>query len=108
MLFATFQIRNKLLNIGSEMSDEFLEDMSTFKMFVTGDYLSVEEKFKSKQTISPYAKMLFIANELPAVADKTNGFYRRLEIIPLETSFTDEDAKSFNIKDLLTSEALEY
>ena len=106
--FATFQIRNKLLNIGSEMSDEFLEDMSTFKMFVTGDYLSVEEKFKSKQTISPYAKMLFIANELPAVADKTNGFYRRLEIIPLETSFTDEDAKSFNIKDLLTSEALEY
>lgn len=106
--FATFGIKDKLLNIGAEMTEDYLDDMSTFKMFSTGDYLSVEEKFKAKQFIKPYAKFIFIANELPAVSDKTDGFYRRLQIIPLEKSFTDEEAKDFNIDRLLTKEALEY
>lgn len=106
--FATFGIKDKLLNIGAEMTEDFLEDMSTFKMFATGDNLSVEDKFKTKQFIKPYAKFIFIANELPSVADKTNAFYRRLQIIPLEKSFTDEEANNFNINELLTKEALEY
>lgn len=106
--FSTFEMKDKLLNIGAEMNEDFLNDMSTFKMFSSGDDLSVEEKFKSKQSVSPYVKLIFIANELPSVADKTNGFYRRLEIIPLETSFTEEDSKNFHIEDLLTSNALEY
>lgn len=106
--FATSTIKGKLLNIGTEMTEDNLDDVSIFKMFATGDNLTTEEKFKAKQTISPYAKFIFNANELPIVSDKTNGFYRRLQIIPLETSFTDEDAKAFNIKDLLTLEALEY
>ena len=106
--FATFGIKGKLLNIGAEMTETFLDDMSTFKMFSTGDNLSVEEKFKSRHTISPYAKFIFIANELPSVSDKTNAFYRRLHVIPLETTFTDKDSKNFNIKDILCTDALEY
>lgn len=106
--FATSGIKGKLLNIGSEMTEDYLEDVSIIKMFITGDYLEVEEKHKAKESISPYAKFIFNANTLPRVADKTNGFYRRLQIIPLETSFSDEDARKFNINDILTEEALEY
>lgn len=106
--FATSVIKGKILNIGSEMSEEFLSDTSIFKMFSTGDYLTVEEKFKSKQTISPYAKFIFNANELPIVADKTNAFYRRLQIIPLETSFSESDSKLFDINEILTNASLEY
>ena len=94
--FAGAGIKGKLLNVGSEMTDEFIEDVSNFKMYITGDEVEIEEKFKPRQKIKPYAKFIFSANELPTVADKTDGFYRRLQIIPLEYSFTDKDRKSFD------------
>ena len=106
--FAVAGIKGKLLNTGAEMTEEYLRDISILKMSITGDDIEIEEKFKTREIISPYAKFIFNANTLPRVADKTNGFYRRLHIIPLETSFTDEDAKEFDINELLTEEALEY
>ena len=106
--FAASGIKSKLLNTGSEMTNEYIEDIEIFKNFITGDELEIEEKFKPRQKISPYAKFIFSANELPIVADKTNGFYRRLQIIPLEYSFTDKDAQNFNFNELVSKEALEY
>lgn len=106
--FAGSGIKNKLLNSGSEMTDEYIVDVEIFKKWVTGDYLDIEEKFKPKQKIRPYAKFIFSANELPRVADKTDGFYRRLQIIPLEYSFTDKDRKAFDFNKLISKEALEY
>lgn len=106
--FAGSGIKNKLLNSGSEMTDEYIEDVEIFKKYVTGDYLEIEEKFKPRQKIRPYAKFIFSANELPRVADKTDGFYRRLQIIPLEYSFTDKDRKNFDFNKLISKEALEY
>lgn len=106
--FAGFGIKGKILNVGSEMTEEYLKDVSIFKMWISGDNLEVERKFKDRQTIYPYAKFIFNANTLPRVADKTNAFYRRLHIIPFETVFTDEDSKQFDINKILTDEALEY
>lgn len=106
--FASSGIKGKLLDIGSEMTKEYLKDVSAFKQWITGDELEVEEKFKAKQTINPYAKFIFNANELPKVADKTNGFYRRLHIIPFEAQFSKDDNRSFNFDSLVTQQALEY
>ena len=41
-------------------------------------------------------------------AYKTDGFYRRLQIIPLEYSFTNKDRKSFDFNKLVSKESLEY
>lgn len=106
--FASSGIKGRLLNIGSEMTDEFIDDVSNFKMWITGDEVEIEEKFKARQKISPYAKFIFSANELPRVVDKTEGFYRRLQLIPLEYQFTDRDAQKFNFNELVNEEALEY
>jgi len=106
--FAGIGVKGKILNIGAEMTDKYIEDVSKFKEWITGDDLEVEQKFKPRQTIRPYAKFIFNANKLPKVADKTDGFYRRLQLIPLETSFTDEDAQKFNFEELISKEALEY
>lgn len=106
--FASSGIKGKLLDIGSEMTKEYLKDVSAFKQWITGDELEVEEKFKAKQTINPYAKFIFNANELPKVADKTNGFYRRIHIIPFEAQFSKEDNRDFNFDALVTPQALEY
>lgn len=106
--FSAAGVKGKILNTGSEMTDEYIEDVEIFKSWITGDDLEIEEKFKPKQTIRPYAKFIFNANKLPSVADKTDGFYRRLQIIPLEYSFTNKDKKIFDFNKVVCKEGLEY
>lgn len=106
--FASGSIKGKLVDMGSEMSKEYLKDVSTFKQWVTGDEITIEEKFKPKQQINPYAKFIFNANELPKVSDKTDGFYRRLHIILMEAQFNKSDNKAFSFSDITTEEAMEW
>ena len=106
--FSVSEIKGKLVNIVSEMTKEFLKDSSVFKQIVTGDTTTVEEKFKDRHTIKPYAKHIFTANELPKVADTSNGYFRRLFIIPFEAVFTDLEKINFNFKELITEQALDY
>lgn len=86
--FSVLEIKGKLVNIVSEMTKEFLKDSSVFKQIVTGDTITVEEKFKDRYTIKPYTKHIFIANKLPKVADTSNGYFRKLFVIPFEAVFT--------------------
>lgn len=106
--FSVSEIKGKLVNIVSEMTKEFLKDSSVFKQIVTGDTITVEEKFKDRHTIKPYAKHIFTANELPKVADTSNGYFRRLFIIPFEAVFTDFEKANFNFKELVTQNSLDY
>lgn len=106
--FSVSEIKGKLVNMVSEMTKEFLKDSSVFKQIVTGDTATVEEKFKDRHTIKPYAKHIFTANELPKVADTSNGYFRRLFIIPFEAVFTDLEKINFNFKELITEQALDY
>lgn len=106
--FASGAIKGKLVDMGSEMSKEYLKDVSTFKQWVTGDEIAIEEKFKAKQKINPYAKFIFNANELPKVSDKTDGFYRRLHIILMEAKFNKSENKAFKFSDIVTEEAMEW
>lgn len=106
--FSVSEIKGKLVNIVSEMTKEFLKDSSVFKQIVTGDTINVEEKFKDRHTIKPYAKHIFTANELPKVVDTSNGYFRRLFIIPFEAVFTETEKSNFNFNELVTQQALEY
>lgn len=106
--FSVSEIKGKLVNMVSEMTKEFLKDSSVFKQIVTGDTTTVEEKFKDRHTIKQYAKHIFTANELPKVADTSNGYFRRLFIIPFEAVFTDLEKINFNFKELITEQALDY
>lgn len=106
--FSVSEIKGKLVNMVSEMTKEFLKDSSVFKQIVNGDTTTVEEKFKDRHTIKPYAKHIFTANELPKVADTSNGYFRRLFIIPFEAVFTDLEKINFNFKELITEQALDY
>lgn len=106
--FSISEVKGKLVNIVSEMTKEFLKDSSVFKQMVTGDTITVEEKFKDRYTIKPYAKHIFTANELPKVADTSNGYFRRLFIIPFEAVFTEEEKRKFNFNELIAQEAIDY
>lgn len=106
--FYAAELTNKLLNVVSELPRNHLKSVEVFKSIVTGDKMSVEQKYKDRFTIKPYAKSIFTANELPRVDDTTEGFYRRLQIVLFETKFTNEQQKNFNERNLITPEALDY
>lgn len=106
--FYAAEIKDKLLNTVAELPRTSLDSVEIFKSVVTGDSLSVEEKFKDRYEIRPYAKHIFTANELPDVLDTSNGFYRRLNIVKFDAKFTDEEKQNFDISKLLTNRAIDY
>lgn len=106
--FSASGIKGKILNTRAEMPNTYIRNVGKLKELIGGDSIEIEEKYKTKQIITPYAKYIFNANELPKVADKTNGFYRRFQIIMFEHSFTSKDLQAFDFNELVSQKALEY
>ena len=106
--FAPSDLADKLLNTTSELPKTDIKSVDIFKGLVTGDRMAVDRKYKKIINIKPYAKHIFATNSLPVVADETNGYYRRLNILLFEKKFTIEEQNNFKEENLLTPEALDY
>ncbi len=106
--FAGYGIQGKILNLGSEMTNTYLKDISLFKALTGGDAVEIEKKYEDRKTILPYAKFIFCANSLPHVSDNTDGFFRRIHIIHFEKSFSNEEISKFDINKVLNDDALIY
>ena len=102
------ELSNKLLNIIHEVKNISLTDISKFKAVISGDELSVEEKYKNRYKIKPFAHHIFAMNNLPAVKNGDEGFYRRLHIVPFEHKFSEEEQEQFNFDNLVTDSSLNY
>lgn len=82
--FASFGLMGKLLNSCADLEVTALEDTSVLKKVLGEDTLRAEQKGKDAVSFKSYAKLIFSTNELPLVrAEKTNGFYRRLLVLPM-------------------------
>lgn len=108
--FKTIEIFGKLANLGDDINDEFIKDVSIFKKLVTGDPIMAEKKGKDPVNFRSYAKLIFSANALPRMKDKSGAVLDRLIIVPFNARFSRQDA-DFDpfIKDKLTSrDSIEY
>jgi putative DNA primase/helicase len=75
-------LRNKLLNIDSEMTSVFNRiNYEELKKIISGEPIQVKLLFKDMFKISNYAKMIAACNELPP-HEHTNAFARRLLVVP--------------------------
>lgn len=108
--FKPAELYNKLANIGDDISAKYLENSSVFKKVVTGESFVVQRKYAQPFELESYATQIYCANELPPVHDKSDGFSRRILIIPFNAKFTkaDPDYDPFIEDKLLTDEALQY
>lgn len=104
--FRPSMLFRKLANLGDDIGDEFIGDTAIFKKFVSGDPVTVEKKNKDPFTFTNYAKMIFSANTIPRVKDRTGAVLDRLIIIPFNAKF-DKNSKDYRpfIKDELREEA---
>lgn len=90
--FKTAELFGKLCNVGDDIGDEFIANAAVFKKLVTGDRISVEKKGQDPFEFNNYSKMLFSANNIPRIKDKTGAVQRRLVIIPFDARFSENDA----------------
>jgi putative DNA primase/helicase len=108
--FSKASLYGKLANIGDDISDEFVADASLFKKITDGGRIQVEKKGQDPFEFNPYVKLIFSANNMPRIKDKTGAVLRRLVIIPFNATFSEDDPDyNPNIKNELTElVAIEY
>lgn len=108
--FSTIMLVGKLANLGDDISDEFNSDISVFKKIVTGNQITAQQKGQPEFQFKPFCKLLFSANNIPRIKDRTGAAQRRLLIIPFEAKFSKPDADYDNtiIFKLKAQESIEY
>lgn len=88
--FKTAEMVGKLANIGDDISDEFIGNSAIFKKLVTGERISVERKGGDPFEFNNYSKLVFSANDIPRIKDKSGAVLDRLVIVPFNAKFTVE------------------
>lgn len=108
--FKTAELFGKLANIGDDISDDFIPDVSIFKKLVSGDRVNAERKGRDPFEFNSYAKLLFSANEMPRMRDKTGAVIDRLVIVPFTATFSksDPDFDPYIKYKLRTPDAMSY
>lgn len=90
--FASSDLYNKLLNENGDLSQNTLPNVNVFKMLISNkDAIRAQRKGERAFDFINFAKIIFAANKLPRVKDDTTGFYRRIEILPFEHVFTEQE-----------------
>ena len=93
--FKTAEIVGKLANIGDDIGDEFIKNPAIFKKVVSGDRITVERKGIDPFAFNNYAKLLFSANNIPRIKDKSGAVLDRLIIVPFNATF-DKNAPDYD------------
>lgn len=108
--FKPAELHGKLANIGDDISAKYLDNSSVFKKVVTGEAFMVQRKYAQPFELECYATQIFCANELPQVSDKTDGFTRRIVIVPFNAKFSKNDADydPFIEDKLMSDESISY
>ncbi len=89
--FETANIRDKLVNICSDIDAIYLNETGIIKTLIAGEPLRGEYKYGTSFDFRPVVRLIFSANEIPTSRDKTDAFYRRLEIVKFPNKFSKSD-----------------
>lgn len=108
--FKTAELFGKLANIGDDIGDEFIPNPAVFKKLVSGDRLNTERKGRDPFDFNNYSKLLFSANAIPRIKDKSGAVIDRLIIVPFDARFSpnDPDFDPYIKYKLRKPESMEY
>ena len=84
-------LAGKLANIGDDIGDEFIPNPAIFKKLVSGDRINAERKGQDPFDFDNYSKLLFSANDIPRIKDKSGAVLSRLVIVPFDARFSKDD-----------------
>lgn len=82
--FSSIELMGMLVNSCADLEIGALTDTSMLKKLVGEDSIKGEKKGEDLVFFKNYAKLIFSTNELPMIkSEKTNAFYRRLLVFPM-------------------------
>ena len=99
--FLIGQLKDKLVNVASEIATNRPTDTSCFKDAVTGGLLMADQKHGKPFAFYPIAKHIFSMNETPKITDKSYGFQRRPIVIKFMERFEGEKRDPYLTKKLI-------
>src|SRR5262249_32360412 len=85
-LMATF---GKLANIAPEVDNVRIAE-GIVKQFVAGDVVYVDRKGRESIDFRPTARLVVATNNRPTIADRSNGFWRRVLYVPFRVAVPPE------------------
>ena len=86
--FATTLMKNKIFNLGDDISSNYIDETDILKKVVTGEAMVVEEKGKQGKSESYNITLIFTANKIPRVKDPTGAVLRRAMILMFTNDFS--------------------
>lgn len=91
--FTKSVLLDKIVNVSTENESYSgrVVDTQYIKAITGGDAISAEFKGKDVFSFKPYCKLIFCTNTLPQFKDISDGFFRRIIIIPFEKQFSIKD-----------------
>lgn len=99
--FMASKLVGKLANIFSDLESDELRHTGVLKAIISGEGLTVQEKYKEPFTLYPFSKMLFSCNRFPKSYDQGQGFFRRWIIVKWERNFEGDPNRDEHLKDTL-------
>jgi putative DNA primase/helicase len=91
-----------LVNIADDIDPDYIEDSKALKVIANGGELEMKTLYKDTYHVDVKTTLLFTANRAPIWKDKSHGLFRRLNIIHLGNTITDE-TKDYELLDKLSS-----
>lgn len=105
--FMPAQLKGKLVNIGDDISVNTLLDGMAIKILCGTMPMMVQQKYEKPYSMVNEAKFIFSCNKMPMFKDKTDGLYRRLEILEITNKIAVEHRNS-NLIEEFTHGDLQY
>ena len=85
--FMAARLVDKLANICPDIPDQPIKYTGIIKALTGEDLITVQHKHQKSFELENHAKLLFSANQIPAVGDTTDAWFRRVRIIEFPNSF---------------------
>lgn len=105
--FMPAQLKDKMINIGDDISMNTLLDGAAIKILCGTLPIMVQQKHEKPYAMVNEAKFIFSCNKMPLFKDKTDGLYRRLEILEITNKIAVKDRNS-NLLEEFTHEDMQY
>ena len=98
-------LRGKRLVTCGELEEGQRLSVQTLKRIASTDPLTIEEKYRQPETITPSHHVVLFSNFLPRVGSTDNGTWRRISVIPFSATMPEGDADIPNYADVLATQA---
>jgi putative DNA primase/helicase len=103
--FATADLFGRLLNVFADLPGHALKSSAMFKSITGGDRIRAERKHRDAFSFTPYARLIFSANEAPPTADQSDAFFDRWLILPFDRRYRGTGQQDTNLLAKLTTPA---